>query len=199
MYFQEVTLMQQLNISRKNQEKKQLHTLVNQLIEQAIQGAKLEPYPVGSIYISINKTNPEELFGGTWETWGSGRVPVGVDDNQTEFNTVEKNGGEKNVALTVNQMPKHSHTFSGTTSTASLVGRFMAEAWNTHWADGIVKLTVPNPNLSGTSGNGFGQGNYTIDASHSHTVTGTIGEAGGGGAHNNLQPYITCYMWKRTA
>ena len=48
-------------------------------------------YPVGSIYMSVNNTNPGTLFGGTWEQWGSGRVPVGVDmeDENNEFNGVE--------------------------------------------------------------------------------------------------------------
>lgn len=52
-------------------------------------------YPVGSIYLSVNSVNPSELFGGTWAAWGTGRVPVGVDASQTEFNAVEKSGGLK--------------------------------------------------------------------------------------------------------
>jgi len=52
-------------------------------------------YPVGSIYMSVNSTNPSVMFGGTWESWGSGKVPVGVNTEETEFNTVEKTGGEK--------------------------------------------------------------------------------------------------------
>lgn len=50
-------------------------------------------YPVGSIYMSVKNTSPSDLFGGTWEIWGSGRVPVGVDSGQTEFSTVENPGG----------------------------------------------------------------------------------------------------------
>ena len=75
-------------------------------------GAKLDIYPVGSIYMSVNNINPSLLFGGTWETWGNGRVPVGVDTSQDEFNTVEKTGGEKTHKLTVNEMPSHSHSYS---------------------------------------------------------------------------------------
>lgn len=36
-------------------------------------------------------------------------------------------------------------------------------------------------------------------ATNSVTVTGTITKTGSNSAHNNLQPYITCYMWKRTS
>lgn len=49
-------------------------------------------YPVGSIYMSVNSTNPTNLFGGTWITWGQGRVPVGISTSGT-FNSVEKTGG----------------------------------------------------------------------------------------------------------
>ena len=45
-------------------------------------------YPVGSIYLSVNSVNPSTLFGGTWEAWGSGKVPVGVDTSDTDFDTV---------------------------------------------------------------------------------------------------------------
>ena len=57
-------------------------------------------YPVGSIYFSVNNTNPGTLFGGTWVAWGSGRVPVGVNSSNDNFNKVEKTGGEEAVSLT---------------------------------------------------------------------------------------------------
>lgn len=66
-------------------------------------------YPVGSIYMSVNSTNPQNLFGGTWVAWGTGRVPVGIDTSQTEFNAVEKTGGEKTHKLKVSEMPSHDH------------------------------------------------------------------------------------------
>ena len=53
-------------------------------------------YPVGSIYMSATMSTVEEVqatFGGTWEAWGSGKVPVGVDPEDTDFDTVEATGG----------------------------------------------------------------------------------------------------------
>ncbi len=50
-------------------------------------------YPIGSIYMSVNSTNPKNLFGGTWVQWGSGRVSVGVNTSNSNFNTAEKTGG----------------------------------------------------------------------------------------------------------
>ena len=124
-------------------------------------------HPVGSIYMTTVETNPSEIFGfGTWELWGAGRVPVGVDTTQTEFNVVEKTGEAKTHTLTVAQMPKHSHEVKyGTTANLGL--------------------------NSGTTGYKL---NYESGgAQQLNAIT-----AGGGEAHNNLQPYITCYMFKRT-
>lgn len=121
-------------------------------------------YPVGSIYMSVNNTNPGELFGGTWVAWGSGKVPVGVDTAQTEFNTVEKSGGAKTHTLSVNEMPAHTHTYNHRTI------EYMIYAEGSKNRMGLKSMMDEN-----------------------------TGSTGGGQAHNNLQPYITCYMWKRTA
>lgn len=128
-------------------------------------------YPIGSIYLSVNNVNPSSVFGGTWEAWGSGKVPVGVDTTQTEFNTVEKTGGEKEHKLTIEQIPEHDHPIPqnfGTPAQSS-----------TDYTENEIKTLAA-----------------TKDASYL-TRTGKTGVRGGGKAHNNLQPYITCYMWKR--
>lgn len=65
-------------------------------------------YPVGSIYITVNATNPSVLFGGTWEQL-KGKFLVGVDSSDTDFETSGKTGGEKTHTLTVDEMPKHTH------------------------------------------------------------------------------------------
>ena len=124
-------------------------------------GSALSAYPVGSIYISVNATNPGTIFGGTWEAWGTGRMPVGVDTSQTEFNDVEKTGGEKTHTLTISEMPKHRHD---------------------------VLIHASSVFSSGTNKSGYISG------------TGKMSDyVGSGAAHNNLPPYITCHMWKRTA
>lgn len=118
-------------------------------------------YPIGSIYISVNSTNPSTLFGGTWVSFGAGRVIVGIDSSQTEFNTVEKTGGAKTHTLTVDEMPSHNHYISNIAVGSSR--------------------------------------NYTQFGTDSGLVGGKFTDnTGGGQAHNNLQPYITTYMWKRT-
>lgn len=118
-------------------------------------------YPIGSIYMSVNNTNPGTLFGGTWVAWGSGRVPVGVDTTQTEFNTVEATGGS---------MYLQSHTHSA----------------------GIL---VDNQETGGARYY-FNPGGATNGTNFSYSLNV---DSTGLGDSGNLQPYITCYMWKRTA
>lgn len=65
-------------------------------------------YPVGSIYITVNATNPSVLFGGTWEQL-KGKFLVGIDSSDTDFKTSEKTGGEKTHILKVDEMPSHNH------------------------------------------------------------------------------------------
>ena len=142
-----------------------------------MEAAMQRMYPVGSIYFSAVGTNPSELFGfGTWQAWGAGRVPVGVDASQTEFNAVEKTGGEKAHALTINEMPSHTHEIS-----YRPIGDPSDDPFALFKSEGGITGTYNSP---GTE--------LSQDALEAKA-------AGGGQAHNNLQPYITCYMWKRTA
>lgn len=158
-------------------------------------------YPVGSIYLSVNSENPSIMFGGTWQSWGAGRVPVGVS-TETEFNTVEKTGGAKTHTLTVAQIPSHGHSVSITSSgscTTSSNGK------HSHTVGGVKTGTsgssqqrVCSQSTATTHFETSNEGAHTHTVpNHTHTVKQS--NAGGGGAHNNLQPYITCYMWKRIA
>ena len=74
-------------------------------------------YPIGSIYMSVNSTNPGTLFGGTWSQL-TDRFLLGAGNTYTNGNT----GGAATVTLTVNQMPKHSHTVYRSTETGSFFG-----------------------------------------------------------------------------
>lgn len=61
-------------------------------------------YPVGSIYLSVDNTDPAALFGGTWERIG-GRFLLGADSTYAAGST----GGEAEHTLTIDEMPKHNH------------------------------------------------------------------------------------------
>lgn len=65
-------------------------------------------YPIGSIYLSLNDTNPNKIFGGTWERI-KGNTLVGVDESDIDFKTSKLTGGEKTHKLTISEMPSHTH------------------------------------------------------------------------------------------
>jgi len=73
---------------------------------------KLLPYPVGAIYTSVLSTSPASLFGGTWVAFGAGRVLVGINSSDSDFNQSQETGGAKTVALSIAEMPAHTHTDS---------------------------------------------------------------------------------------
>lgn len=126
---------------------------------------------VGDIIFSTSDENPSTIYGGTWVAWGKGQVPVGVDTSDSDFNTVEKTGGEKEHTLTVDEMPSHSHI----------------QTWN------------GNIMVGGGSGGESTNGSYLNEGGNGTYPATLTNNVGNSHSHNNLQPYITCYMWKRTA
>lgn len=129
-------------------------------------------HPVGSVFITDQAGNPGATYGGTWVAYGAGRVPVGIDATQTEFDTVNETGGFKTHTLTEAQMPIHAHAGA--------------------------PLSIPTTNAVGGSAARLARGT-TTNTGDVQIITGNTGNAGSGEAHNNLQPYIVAYMWKRTA
>ena len=129
-------------------------------------------YHIGKIIMSTSDTNPNKYLGfGTWVLWGEGRVPVGVDSTDIDFDTVEKTGGEKTHTLTIAEMPKHSPSVSR------------------NWGRD-----------KGSAGWGALIGQYDYGyVFESVSLNDNMNILGDDKPHNNLQPYITCYMWKRTA
>ncbi len=155
-------------------------------------------YPVGSIYMSVNSTNPGTLFGGTWVRWGNGRALVSVNESETEFNSVEKVGGEKTHVITTAEMPSHMHSVKAQTVTTSTNGKHTHSG---HSNQDIASGTS-SKNRIVKGGDNTVSGFLLENGDHNHTVTipaSTSGSTGSGVGHNNLPPYITCYMWKRTA
>ena len=156
-------------------------------------------YPVGSIYMSANNVSPQTFLGGTWVAWGAGRVPVGVNSSDTDFNTAEKTGGEKTHRLSVDEMPRHDH--SGTNSTVEMQTIHTRPTGGRLEHLGIRTYTVKyDVNEQTQEYMVAPAGGQTLDVENGTVINSQYGLCpnGSGVAHNNLQPYITCYMWKRT-
>lgn len=132
-------------------------------------------YPVGSIYINAtDSTDPGTLLGfGTWVAFGQGRVMVGLDSGQTEFDSAEETGGAKTHTLTAAEsgLPGHTHTLN--------VG-------------GVGSSITGNDTNFVTNNDG-------VAAQINDGAVNAHAGAAAASAHNNLQPYIVCYFWKRTA
>lgn len=135
-------------------------------IEQAINAI----YPVGSIIIRDDSQDMSNFMGFTWEKVFAGRVLVGLDTTQTEFNTIGKTGGEKTHKLTIDEMPSHNHSY------------------NYHTMSGV-----------GSSGQKVSGEIYTIlnNGTEEGRIVSSSTNAGGGKSHNILQPYQVVVYWKR--
>lgn len=139
-------------------------------------------YPVGAIFTTTtvyadSAAVVAAVGGTTWAAFGAGKVLVGLDSSDTDFDTIEETGGAKTVSagtsgsttLSTSQIPSHTHTLSSLGTNAS---------------GGVAT----------THGHSAGGGSHTTDATgggsgHTHTTPG----------HSLVQPYIVVYFWKRTA
>ena len=143
-------------------------------------GGGSEAFPVGAIFISTSATNPGTSLGyGQWSAFGAGRVLVGIDATQTEFDAAGETGGAKTHVLSANEMPSHTHVQDPHTHTL------------TGGATDDTSAPFPGPDAANSA---------TVFASTGiQAATATNQNTGGGGAHNNLQPYIVVYFWRRSA
>lgn len=165
-------------------------------------------YPVGSIYMNVSNVNPAAIFGGTWEEI-QGRFLLG----RSASHAVGQTGGVESVTLTVAQMPAHTHTGpSHTHSTPNhthTAGCSSAGA-HTHTvsrkkvgATGTAKYAAQSGATMNTGSAGAHTHTITIASGGGSTTgaagTGNTGSAGGGQAVNIMPPFLSVYMWKRTA
>ena len=150
-----------------------------------VQAAIALLYPVGSVYTNASvSTNPATLLGfGTWTAFGAGRVPVGFDSSNALFDSAEETGGSAD-AITVS----HTHTATST------------DSGHSHSVSPSGALVVDNNNGGGSY---FGTGTKTLSglsiSTGTASITTTVASSGSSGTNANYQPYITVYMWKRTA
>lgn len=128
-------------------------------------------YPIGSYYINeTNGTNPATLLGfGTWVPAAVGRVPVGKAASGT-FSTAGATMGTESETLSTAQIPSHTHD----------TNFYRVDSEASGW---------------GLTGSSSFSGRVAINTTNGAHTDAT----GGGGSHNNIQPSIVVYIWKRTA
>lgn len=134
----------------------------------AIAEAKLAAWPIGSIYMTVSNTSPESLFGGTWERI-SERFLLGASSSYPAGST----GGESAHTLTQSELPNYSLSVAN--------GSNVIRSKTGSSADAYVQ----------TQSSGWGIPNW-----ESKTVT--VASGGSGKAHNNMPPYLSVWIWKRT-
>lgn len=139
-------------------------------------------FPVGSTYTNVsNATNPATLLGfGTWTSLGAGRMLVGYSAGDPVFGTVGNTGGSRDAIVV-------SHTHTGTTNTTGA----HVHTYNTK------SSTLPQSGSATQVWVGDTSANTGSAGDHSHTLS--VNSSGSSGTNANLPPYLTVYMWQRTA
>ena len=160
-------------------------------------------YPVGSIYISVNTTNPGTLFGfGTWERLKGGYI-YGANEGFSQSTLTGTNTGSYSgtsgaysgttgsTAISIDQMPEHNHTLYIPMNTPStLIRGYGLALSNEKRYPGAI-----NDDTGGETGGtyigkkGGGKGHTHSIPSHTHSIP----------SHTHGMPYIACVIWRRTA
>ena len=161
-------------------------------------------YPIGSVYISVNNVSPQTFLGGTWEQIKD-RFLLSAGDTYTAGNI----GGEATHTLTQAETPAHTHS----RGTMEIIGNIQSRPGN----NGANFIDVYPSGTSSSQAFGYIQdggakwsGVATITSTSgtptdiitfqaSKSWTGETSSVGGNAAHNNMPPYLTVYMWKRTS
>lgn len=183
----------------------QLLEALNKIKAEAI----LAAHPVGSLYWTSSSENPAITFGGGTWVQIKDKFILAAGDSYTNGGT----GGAATVVLTEQQLPSHTHTFTGSAVTsggASTETVTITDPGHRHKAlmsGGSGSLTGATISLIQSKINQINtyiQSETTgITAKHAHThsvtASGTNSATGGGEAHDNMPPYIVKYCWERTA
>lgn len=157
-----------------------------------------EIYPIGSLYETTTNNNPNTLWPGTkWDKMDGGRVLVSAGTYTESGTTYTYNlgdtGGEAKHQLTTGELAVHNHNISiSISSSGGHYHHFRAD--NSGSASGGDALNNTN-----TGGKGGTYLSTSTDGYHSHSVSASIGNSGGGQSHENRMPYIVVNRWKRTA
>ena len=147
-------------------------------------------YPVGSIYMSVNNTDPGTLFGGTWQAIAEGTFVMAAGNTYTSGST----GGKRDYIAA--DMPSHSHT----RGTMEITGWFQMDPQNgyirVHSVGGAFTRSGSGTQDVGVSGGAASQP-IRADFTASNTWTGSTSVSGTNTTAEIVPPYLAVYMWQR--
>ena len=153
----------------------------------------LKVYPVGSIYLAYNDTDPGTLFGGTWTRiesrflWAKGTSDIiGNVGGESTHKLTSAESGQKNLGsiTTGNENQAHNHTIN--TGGYTYPNGSSPGAFSTATSDSTLTKDT------------YGY-TYMTSESANHTHSFSIGGQNASQSHNNIPPYLAVNMWKRTA
>lgn len=154
---------------------------------------------VGDLYLSVDADDPATKLGyGTWEAHAAGLALVGVDTAVGAEWPIDEQRGASTHTLIEDEIPVHQHadgslTTSATTNLDGYIGKVFADEYE---HSGVMTRTV-REGTGEASGNNAEKWRLKYNFNHNHNVTGDTANTGGGLEHNNVQPSIAIYVWKR--
>lgn len=128
-------------------------------------------YPIGKTEFFLDNEDHSNYMGFTWQLDSTGRVPVGLDTSDTDFNVIGKTGGSK-------YLQEHTHKPISLSGTPIVAWNSQSGSTNNYAIEDTYKTT------------GTANQNYFATGNVSDVATGTSG---------NLQPYKVFAIWVRIA
>lgn len=156
-----------------------------------------EAFPINKVEVFFDNLDHSDFLGFTWELVSQGKMPIGLNTNDSDFNAIGKTGGGKTISytpqgtnkngavqshtLTIDEIPSHNHTLKVKENSSGLGDGYVACAYGYDYKNSTVTIN----NAGGGKGHTHG---FTQP-----TFTGTAATL------NKMPPYIVMAFWKRIA
>lgn len=180
--------------------------------------------PIGFVFLSVVDDDPADLLGyGVWAAIAAGRMLVGFDSGDADFDTEEEIGGAKTVTLTEAQMPSHTHVQNSHNHTQDahlhlqdahthlqnshshvITSQTATTGGATSYEHGVLDTSSAETEATETTNPATATNQNATAVNQNATATNQAAiavnqNAGSGQAHNNMPPFFVVRMWKRVS